>query len=270
MSEEAAESHAGLHDHVIIAGYGEAGRKLARVLDTNNIAYLIVTLSPEGAREAEGEALRVLRGNYTREHELSMAGARQARLLVVADDDLETTRRVVSAAHVINPALQIVARTRFESEIEELQEAGASGVIAEDQESVVRILTDVLESYEVDDDTIRTHQDALRSDLHRNGSFTRRAVIMQLSEAQQQTSKCSHTDQAQVVTPSAAGCEECLALGDAWVHLRICMTCGHVGCCDSSKNKHATKHFQATEHPIVKSFEPGEEWAWCYEDRKMF
>ncbi len=63
-----------------------------------------------------------------------------------------------------------------------------------------------------------------------------------------------------------AGCEECLSSGDTWVHLRKCLTCGHVGCCDSSKNKHATKHYRATRHPVVQSFEPGETWRWCYVD----
>lgn len=60
------------------------------------------------------------------------------------------------------------------------------------------------------------------------------------------------------------GCEECLQLGDSWVHLRRCLHCGHVGCCDSSKNKHATRHFHETRHPVVQSFEPGETWKWCY------
>ncbi len=79
--------------------------------------------------------------------------------------------------------------------------------------------------------------------------------------------KCSHLNLIHTVTPSAEGCEECLALGDTWIHLRICQTCGHVGCCDSSKNKHATKHFHASNHPIVKSFQPGENWSWCYIDK---
>lgn len=84
------------------------------------------------------------------------------------------------------------------------------------------------------------------------------------------TSQCNHLDQIQEVTLSADGCEECLAIGDAWVHLRLCETCGHVGCCDNSKNKHATKHFRKTNHPIIKSFEPDEEWDWCYVDRIFF
>ena len=77
---------------------------------------------------------------------------------------------------------------------------------------------------------------------------------------------CSHLDQIQVSTTDRRGCEECLKTGDSWVHLRLCLTCGHVGCCDSSKNKHATKHFHATQHAIIRSIEPGEDWMWCYVD----
>lgn len=82
-------------------------------------------------------------------------------------------------------------------------------------------------------------------------------------------SVCQHLDQVRVVRPSAPGCEECLEMGDTWVHLRICMACGHVGCCDSSPNKHASRHFHRTDHPIVKSMEPGERWGWCYKDQAI-
>jgi monovalent cation:H+ antiporter-2, CPA2 family len=77
---------------------------------------------------------------------------------------------------------------------------------------------------------------------------------------------CSHVDQIRYLSPRARGCEECLAIGDEWLHLRLCRTCGHVGCCDQSKNKHATRHFHQTNHPIIKSLEPGERWSWCYVD----
>lgn len=80
------------------------------------------------------------------------------------------------------------------------------------------------------------------------------------------SSVCKHTSEIREVTPSAAGCEDCLKIGGRWVHLRLCLTCGHVGCCDSSPNRHATKHFHASKHPIVQSFEPGEDWRWCYVD----
>ncbi len=78
---------------------------------------------------------------------------------------------------------------------------------------------------------------------------------------------CTHQDQIRDVTPSGEGCQECLAMGDTWVTLRMCKTCGNVGCCDDSKNTHATKHFQATQHPIMISFEPGEDWMWCFIDQ---
>jgi uncharacterized UBP type Zn finger protein len=77
---------------------------------------------------------------------------------------------------------------------------------------------------------------------------------------------CTHLDQIQEVVPSAEGCEECLKIGSEWVHLRICRICGHVGCCDSSLHKHATQHFHTTQHPIMQSIEPGEDWGWCYID----
>jgi len=81
--------------------------------------------------------------------------------------------------------------------------------------------------------------------------------------------QCFHLKNIRPVRPRSAGCEECLKIGDDWVHLRLCLTCGHVGCCDTSKNKHATKHFHATDHPVVRSIEPGETWGWCYVDKLM-
>jgi uncharacterized UBP type Zn finger protein len=85
------------------------------------------------------------------------------------------------------------------------------------------------------------------------------------------TPACSHLDRADpAVTPSGNGCVECLLTGDRWVHLRLCETCGHVGCCDSSPNRHASAHARATDHPLVQSYEPGEDWWWCYQDEVAF
>jgi uncharacterized UBP type Zn finger protein len=78
---------------------------------------------------------------------------------------------------------------------------------------------------------------------------------------------CDHLDQIHEVTPSAQGCEECLRDGTEWVNLRICLSCGHVGCCDSSPHRHTTLHYRQTGHPIIQSFEPGEDWRWCYIDQ---
>ena len=85
-------------------------------------------------------------------------------------------------------------------------------------------------------------------------------------------SQCTHLDQVEVLElpDQIAGCEDCLRIGATWVHLRMCQTCGHIGCCDSSPNRHATAHFHATRHAVVHSAEPGEEWSWCYEDELAF
>jgi uncharacterized UBP type Zn finger protein len=83
---------------------------------------------------------------------------------------------------------------------------------------------------------------------------------------------CDHIDEVQVLElpEPIAGCEECLATGGHWVHLRMCQNCGHIGCCDSSPGRHATAHYRATGHPIVRSAEPGEDWSWCYVDEVSF
>jgi thioredoxin reductase (NADPH) len=82
---------------------------------------------------------------------------------------------------------------------------------------------------------------------------------------------CSHieavAERDHGVRPSSHGCSECLAMGGSWVHLRLCLSCGHVGCCDSSPNRHATRHHEKTKHPVVRSYEPGELWAYCYLDQ---
>ncbi|MGH9388242.1 MAG: UBP-type zinc finger domain-containing protein [Vicinamibacteria bacterium] len=80
-------------------------------------------------------------------------------------------------------------------------------------------------------------------------------------------SACGHRGEIREVYPSAQGCEDCLRTGERWVHLRACMSCGHVGCCDSSPNRHATEHYEKTSHPIVRSMERGESWGWCFVDR---
>lgn len=82
---------------------------------------------------------------------------------------------------------------------------------------------------------------------------------------------CTHIPAVDDAAPSGEGCVECLAMGSRWVHLRRCVSCGHIGCCDSSPNRHATAHVHAEEdHPLIQSFEPGEEWYYCYVDDLMF
>lgn len=83
---------------------------------------------------------------------------------------------------------------------------------------------------------------------------------------------CAHLEQITITEPTGPvlGCEECLKIGGRWVHLRMCESCGKVGCCDDSPNKHASKHFAETSHPVIRSLEPGELWSWCYVDELAF
>jgi len=89
------------------------------------------------------------------------------------------------------------------------------------------------------------------------------------SNQDEKANLCEHVNQVDLGKNegNTKGCEECEKIGSDWVHLRLCLTCGHVGCCDSSPNKHGTKHFQDTKHPMIKSYEPGESWKWCYFDQ---
>jgi monovalent cation:H+ antiporter-2, CPA2 family len=310
-----------LSDHVIVAGYGQAARRLVHVLSRSGIPYIITTLSPGGANEAEAASLTVLRGDYSKRSILELAGIERARMMVIADDDPAMTHRVVAVAKTLNPEMRIVVRTRYISDAHPLIEAGVDSAIAEEMDSISRLFTEVMEHYEIPAEQIEANEKAIRSGgyaalLHQPKEGEVPPVVCQIgsggikqclvtepaennivvkpssekySEAMKpgspraqstvdmettvlfkpavNKSVCSHLNQVRTVVPSARGCEECLALGDTWVHLRLCLTCGHVGCCDSSPNKHATAHFAKASHPLIKSLEPGEEWGWCYQDQ---
>jgi CPA2 family monovalent cation:H+ antiporter-2 len=270
-----------LRDHVIVAGFGGAARRLVTVLREANVPFGITTLSPPGAEEAEAAGHPVLRGDASRAPILERAGVRRARLVVVADDDPQMTGRVAAVARGTNARLRAFVRTRRAAEAQALREAGADVVVADEVEGAVRLSAEVLRAYGVEPAEIARHEESLRLARHDETAPAAPAASRPRATGGKPVDterryrlvsppdpeRCRHGDRAREVVPSAAGCEDCLASGDRWVHLRLCMTCGHVGCCDSSKNRHATKHWQATSHPIVRSLEPGEEWAWCFEDR---
>jgi len=375
---EAAGHFANLENHVIVAGYGDAARKLVHVLEGSGVPFAVVTLSPEGAREAEDSGLRVLRGDYAKRHILEAVGLQRAKMLVVPDDNPAMTHRVVSVARALSPTTRIVASVPTTHDAEELVEAGADRAIATEFEAVVGLFDDVLRRYQVAPAEILRHEETLRRGsyeafdadvmdtpavrcelaadcfstrtvtiragaraagqslarlqlderlLHvvqvsRDGEVTREpgggfvlepgdevlvggtpqafidaGDLFRVTDGRtpslptpppmptqradwidtsapvhldpNPTAGCTHLDHVHDVTPGTQGCEECLEEGDRWVHLRVCLECGHVGCCDSSPNKHATKHYHRTGHPVVRSIEPGETWGWCYEDEVM-
>ena len=372
---------AALRNHVIVAGYGAAARRLAGVLEGSGVPLCVLTLSPEGAREAEAAGLPTLRGDYTKRYILEAAGLLRAKMLIVPDDRAAQAHRVVAIARPLAPTCRIVACVGTAEEAEEIIEAGADRAIATEMEAVVGLFDDILRSYQVAADDILRNEEALRrggygafdeaimataaveceldDDCFSTRTFTVRDGTpaadhsleeLQLDERLLHVIKVDHMGEVideprgrvvlepgDVVTvagepesfaaaatlfrrnegadtmaelapppppraqradyvdteasvtlapkpnatcthlrsiplenvPRTAGCEECLRDGTRWVHLRMCMTCGHVGCCDSSEHKHATKHHHATGHPIVRSVEPGEQWGWCYVDEEM-
>ena len=361
------ETHPHLDHHVILAGYGTAARRLEAVLRDAQIPFLVATLSPGGAEDAEAGGTPVLRGDYSKLHILQLAGLERAKMLVIADDDPATTRRTTAVARNVNPTLRIVARTRFPADADSLVEAGADLVVCDERESTAQIAAELLRQYRAGDEEIATRYQAVRFGIDlrlpqtapspggldyecissrvvvvRDGAqvigrrfdslhleergFAVREVIRRgatltgplggslveggdewlLSgsaeafaslapllrgkivdeEVPQEMRRvsfdpnapvefhtlgrgCSHLSTIRKVVPSAPGCEECLDSGGEWVHLRICMICGHVGCCDSSMGHHATRHYEATGHPIVRSMEPNERWGWCFPDQQL-
>src|SRR5262249_59096150 len=136
-------------NHVVVAGYGQAARRLVRVLDGSNIPFIITTLSPEGANEAEVDGLPVLRGDASRQHTLLGAGTDRAKVLVVPDDDPAMAHRIASVARLLNPTMRIVVRTRYIAEMEPLLTVGVDRVIAEELESVVQLFADVMLTYDL-------------------------------------------------------------------------------------------------------------------------
>jgi uncharacterized UBP type Zn finger protein len=103
-----------------------------------------------------------------------------------------------------------------------------------------------------------------------NGSREPYRTLRKLWTGTTKERECSHLELIQEVAPSGTeGCPDCLALGDSWLHLRICLVCGYVGCCDLAKNHHMLDHIKETGHPIIQSFEPREDWIWCYEDEAI-
>jgi CPA2 family monovalent cation:H+ antiporter-2 len=146
-----------LEDHVIVAGYGPGGQRLAQVLQQTNIPLVVVELNPDLVSRAEAAGLSVVLGDASREHILEVAGVHHAKLCVVAISDRDATERVVRLAEYLNPTLEIVARARFLSDVDPLHAAGADVVVPEELETAVRLFATVLQSYRIPIDEIQQH-----------------------------------------------------------------------------------------------------------------
>ena len=252
-----------LKDHVIIAGYGSGARRLVRAMRSSRVPFVVLTLSPEGARDAEDLDVPVLRGDYAKQHTLELAGIGSARTLIIADDNPAMAHRVAMVAKTLGAEnLHIVVRTRHASEIEALHHAGVDCVIADELESIVQLYGQLLKDHGLPAEEIDRRAEEIRSGDYRQLSDEGDPALVSLKVTGE---ACEHARGLRPVRPSALGvCRDCLEQGDKWIHLRVCMTCGYVGCCDSSKNRHASRHASDLNHPVMRSMEPGEEWGWCY------
>jgi CPA2 family monovalent cation:H+ antiporter-2 len=355
-----------LENHVIVAGYGSAARYLTRVLRDSGVPFVIVTLSPTGAGEAQRDGLHVIIGDYSKRFLLTTAGIDNAKMLVIPDDTADMARRVVGVARGINPTLHIVVRAQSQSEVDALISDGADEVLVDELEIGVQLFTRVLDAYQVNPAEVEDHVQTVRNggyaalraaisdtplvvcedldescfdtrtftvrgnmsrppvtiaqlaatggirvlSVERGGetltdladdfalltgdrltargsaqAFAAAARLLRSGEpsdshpqeespvrtialTEEQRAGCEHAKSVRPeITTAVTGCEDCLELGEStWVHLRLCMTCGGVRCCDSSPHKHATAHFHTSAHPIIRSYQPGEVWAWCYPD----
>jgi len=250
--------------HVLILGYGHAARWLCQRLLERDVSVLVLTLSPTGAREAEAAGIPVIRGDYTKRFLLEEGSLEKARLVVVADDALATAERAVAVVRGTGLQVPVVTRTPLEEDAQALAALGTASSLSDQGLGRKALFETVMDRL--------GRPTLLDGDLAASTQPNEETLMksFELSDRQRRSESCSHLDQARTVIPEAVDiCPECVAAGDRWVHLRVCMTCGHVGCCDSSKNRHARGHAAGSGHCIVRSLEAGESWAWCFEDETL-
>jgi CPA2 family monovalent cation:H+ antiporter-2 len=240
-----------LRDHIVISGYGPATRTLANDLTAAGVPFLITTLNPDGAAEAEDAGYPVLRGDSTRRHILELAGVPRARMVVIPEDGPEEARRIASVVRSLAPTVTIVVRVDDPVDLDVMVAAGADKLVEAHRSSRTALAKAVL------------------SEITGHGFPPGRTYVDMnqiVAFRPDPAASCPHVDVIVPVLPGSYGCEECLRDGTTWVHLRVCLGCGHVGCCDSSPERHATRHNEGTGHPIIASMEPNDAWAWCYLD----
>jgi CPA2 family monovalent cation:H+ antiporter-2 len=221
---------------VVLLGYGDGAREVGRGLRARQVPFVVTTLNPDGAAEAEARGWDVIRGDSTKHHVLVEAGVPRARMVVIGDDDAEMAARQTSVVRGLAPDATVVVRVDGNADLAMLAEAGVDKLVDATHSSATALSDSVRASI----------ADGSRGERMIDPS---RVVRYGLDP----DGACPHLPDVAAVLPSAAGCEDCLRTGEDWVHLRLCLTCGHVGCCDSSPNRHARTHAD-------------ERWGWCYID----
>lgn len=247
--------------HVLISGWGETARHLAGELRASGVPVVVVTLSPDGAGEAEDEGHQVVRGDSTRRHVLEQAGVHEARMVVIGDDEPEQAALIAGVVSTLSPGTPLLVRAAGAEHVGDLSAAGADRVVLSDRASNAAV-TDAVRTALGDDNA------PPRTAPPRGATVPDTSSVVDWRPDPE--TACAHVDLVRPVVPRTPGCEQCLRDGTRWVHLRLCVTCGHVGCCESSPGRHAQEHAREHDgHELICSLEPGEDWGWCYLDETM-
>lgn len=246
---------AGPSGHVLLLGWGEATVELARELLARGVDVVMTTLNPGGAATAEQAGIPVVRGDSVRAHVLDEAGIGSARMVVVAEDEPEQAARVATVARRRTGA-PLVVRTHGVPDLEALSSAGVDHVVDAEPATRARLSGVVLDGLGLPGATAPAPRD--------DRSWADPTLLVDYRWPTD--ADCPHGSASRPVLPSGAGCQPCLRDGERWVHLRVCLTCGEVGCCDSSPGRHARAHHHETDHPLMASLEAGDTWGYCFLD----
>jgi monovalent cation:H+ antiporter-2, CPA2 family len=243
---------------VLVSGWGPLGRHVAADLAAAGVTVRVVTLDPIGATEAAEAGHDVVIGDSVKRHVLLQAGIADVDVLIIGDDEAEDARRIAAIATELASELGVVVVTEAGAhELTALHEAGVHNVVDPGRATAAHLV-----------EACRGHLVALgrRPRAGTAPEVTTVDTTRLIDVGVVASPDCPHTDGLGPVLASADGCEDCLRTGDTWVHLRLCLHCGHVGCCDSSPNRHARAHAHGTGHGLVASAEPDEAWAYCFLD----
>jgi len=238
--------------HVLVSGWGRTARAVAADLHASGIPVVVVTLSPDGAAEAEDAGHAVVRGDSTRALVLHQARIDEARAVLVGDDEPGQAALIAGVVATVAPRVPVVVLGREEQDVPDLAAAGATQVVLAERASASAVALAV--------------RSALEPAAPPRGPTVPDTATVVAFRADAD-SACAHAGLARPVVPRTPGCEQCLREGASWVHLRLCVSCGHVGCCESSPGRHASAHAAEDDgHALIASLEPGEDWGWCYLD----
>jgi CPA2 family monovalent cation:H+ antiporter-2 len=237
-------------DRVLLSGWGPVAKNLGHYLSVNDVPVTVTTLSPDLATEAEAFGHTVVRGEATKSSVLHEVDMERVKLIVIAENTAEEATHIAHVLRGVAPGVPIVVRPIDSPDIPGLYEAEVERVV-DTQRAVTEPLGQTVLHLLKIDHVDMGHPNPTVPDLFRPDP----------------DAACAHAETIQPVLPKSAGCTECLRQGRRdWIHLRLCTSCGFVGCCDDSPGRHARGHADRFGHPIVRSVEPGETWAWCYMD----